>query len=77
MKTRVIWALLLPVLGCASADKVQTQAAGMTSAALCQKLGDSILASKARREIWVMELHRRGESCGRHGTVIQSRQPER
>lgn len=62
--------------GCASPDKVRAQAETLSSFALCQKLSNPV-ASGGRREIWAMELHRRGESCGLNGSIIQTRPAER
>jgi len=78
MKTWKICGLLLPALaGCATAEQTRFQAAGMSSFALCHKLSKGMFTPGSKREIYAMELHRRGESCGQFGSVIQTRQPDR
>lgn len=74
MRTWLIFGLILPALaGCATAEQERAKAVTMSSFALCHKLSKGIFTAGSKREIYAMELHRRGESCGQYGTVVQTR----
>ena len=64
--------LLASQPGCVSVAEQRQASESSSSYTLCSKLVNAVLAPRETREVWAMELQRRGENCAQHMPAIEA-----